>query len=250
MKKFTLIFLALVMCVAALAIGVAAANPYATDCPEHDWSAWKTAGKDANGDYIKARSCACGAVEERIEHKFTEVKAKAPTCTSDGNTAYRVCECGYMETMSGMATNIKNVTLLATEHDLETVAAKAATCAEDGNIEYKKCKNCDWMETANGMATNAKAVILVVDHELVKVEAKAPTATENGNIAYSYCKNCDYMCTPEGMNTNQKAVILPATGEPTNPDTGDSGNAIFFVVALVAVVALGAAAVSFKKREN
>ncbi len=195
-------------------------------------------------------------------HDLVAVAAKEATCTADGNIAYSYCKnCDWMQTEAGMATNVKAV-VLTKDHELVAVAAKEATCTADGNIAYSYCKNCDYMVTEAGMNTNAKAVILTKDHDLVKVDYKAPTATENGNIAYSYCKNCDYMVTEAGMNTNAKAVILPATGEPavtdptpgtTEPDeskpTGDNGT-IFFVVVIVAVAALGAAALSFKKRED
>ena len=136
-------------------------------------------------------------------------------------------------------------------HTMNHVEAKPATCTENGNIEYWYCSACDWVEVAGGVASNLKAVVLPIVHNIEHVAAKAATATENGNIEYWYCKDCGYawldeLCT---KNTNLKAVILPATGEePTNPKTGD--NAIFFVVALVAVATLGVAAVSFKKREN
>ncbi len=195
-------------------------------------------------------------------HDLVKVEAKEATCAADGNIAYYYCtKCDWMQTEAGMATNAKAV-VLTKDHELVAVAAKEATCAVDGNIAYSYCKNCDYMVTEAGMNTNAKAVILTKDHDLVKVDYKAPTATENGNIAYSYCKNCDYMVTEAGMNTNAKAVILPATGEPattdptpgtTEPDeskpTGDNGT-IFFVVVIVAVAALGASALSFKKRED
>ena len=77
------------------------------------------------------------------------------------------------------------------------------------------------------------------------------TATENGMNEYWYCAGCDCFFTDaEGKyNIAYLSLTIPATGEtPVNPETGD--NAIFFVVALVAVSALGVAAVSFKKREN
>ena len=67
---------------------------------------------------------------------------------------------------------------------------------------------------------------------------------------YWYCAGCDCFFTDaEGKyNIAYLSLTIPATGEVVAPDTGD--NAIFFIVALVAVATLGVAAVSFKKREN
>ena len=299
MRKFVSILFALVLCVSAMVVIASAA----TNCPEHDWSAWKTVRIDENGDPVQARSCACGAYEESVvhTHKLVKVAAVAPTCEKEGNIEYSYCSvCDWMETTGGVATNRLSV-ILPAAHDLAHVEAKDSTCLELGNIEYWACKNCDRIEVAGGVLSNIKAVQLpTLDHTIehvaavattcttegnveywyctvcgyawldeartqvtnlqsVKVAeahnvehvaAKAPTATENGNIEYWYCKDCGYawldeLCT---KNTNLKAVILPASGEVQNPDTGD--NAIFFVVALVAVATLGVAAVSFKKREN
>ena len=61
----------------------------------------------------------------------------------------------------------------------------------------------------------------------------------------------DFSCgkaSPENVLPVALVLTIPATGEVVAPDTGD--NAIFFIVALVAVATLGVAAVSFKKREN
>ena len=191
-----------------------------------------------------------------LDHTIEHVAAKAAACEAEGNVEYWYCTvCGYawLDEARTLVTNLQSVKLGAT-HDLVHYEAKAATCLELGNIEYWACKNCDRIEVAGGVLSNIKAVMLpTLAHDIEHVAAKAPTATENGNIEYWYCKVCGYawlddLCT---KNTNLKAVILPATGEPTapsNPDTGD--NAIYFVVALVAVATLGVAAVSFKKREN
>ena len=184
-------------------------------------------------------------------HTLVKVDAKAATCTENGNIEYWYCSaCDWVEVAGGVASNLKAVQTPAA-HSLVKVDAKAATCFELGNIEYWYCSACDWVEVAGGVASNLKAVVLPIVHNIEHVAAKAATATENGNIEHWYCKDCGYawldeLCT---KNTNLKAVVLPATGEePTNPKTGD--NAIFFVVAIVAVATLGVAAVSFKKREN
>ena len=197
------------------------------------------------------------AVVLPVAHELVHVEAKAPTCFEEGNVEYWYCEkCGYawLDELCHLNTNLKSVILPIT-HEIKHVEAKAPTCFEEGNIEYWYCEKCGfaWLDELCQQNTNLKSVILPVSHNVEHVAAVAPTATENGNIEYWYCKDCGYawldeLCT---KNTNLKAVILPATGEPTqpeNPGTGD--NAVFFVVAIVAVATLGVAAVSFKKREN
>lgn len=189
------------------------------------------------------------------EHEIEHVAAKAATCEAEGNVEYWYCKnCGYawLDEARTLVSNLLSVKTPAA-HTWEHHDAKAATCFETGNIAYDLCTVCGTVEVDGGIKSNLLAVILPIVHNVEHVAAVAPTATENGNIEYWYCKDCGYawldeLCT---KNTNLKAVILPATGEttePTNPDTGD--NAIFFVVALVAVATLGVAAVSFKKREN
>ncbi len=216
-------------------------------CSECDWV------EVAGGVASNPKAVMLPALEHTIEH----VAAKAASCAEEGNVEYWYCTvCGYawLDEARTLVTNLQSVKLGAA-HTLVKVDAVAATCFEMGNIEYWYCSNCDWVEVAGGVASNLQAVKLPITHNVEHVEAKAPTATENGNIEYWYCKDCGYawldeLCT---KNTNLKAVILPATGETPvdpgqNPETGD--NAIFFVVALVAVATVATAVISFKKREN
>ena len=316
MRKFVSILFALVLCVSAMVVIASAA----TNCPEHDWTAWRTVEKLEDGTIIQERYCACynngenpegkqtNVIKPPHKHELVKTEAVAPTCESEGNIAYWYCagcDC-YFTDAEGKYNTARLSCILPATHDFEHVEAKDATCLELGNIEYWACKNCDRIEVAGGVLSNIKAVQLpTLDHTIehvaavapaceaegnveywyctvcgyawldeartlvtnlqsVKVAeahnvehvaAVAPTATENGNIEYWYCKDCGYawldeLCT---KNTNLKAVILPATGETTtepgeSSDTGD--NAIFFVVALVAVASIGVVAVTSKKREN
>ncbi len=184
-----------------------------------------------------------------------------PTATETGMEEYWYCagcDCYFTDAEGKM--NIARLSLVIPAlndsehiHELVYTAAVAATCETEGNLEYWYCAGCDcYFTDAEGKMNIARlSLILPVDHTIEHVEAKAPTATENGNIEYWYCKDCGYAWLDEYCikNTNLKAVILPATGEtPINPDTGD--NAIFFIVALVAVATVGVAVISFKKREN
>ena len=210
MRKFTTIFMAVVLCIAALTVFAFAA----TDCSkgDHDWSAWNLV-KIENGTKYYERTCACGTVEPQTKsehtHKLVAVEAVAPTCEEFGNIAYSYCEyCDWMQAEGGVATNAQAVKLAPT-HKLVAVEAKEATCEEFGNIAYWYCENCDWVEVEGGVASNRQAVKLAPAHSLVAVEAKASTCFELGNIAYWYCSNCDWVEVEGGVASNLKAVKLP-----------------------------------------
>ena len=236
---------------------------------EHVAAVANTCSTEGNVEYYYCTVCGYAWLDEArtqvtnllsvklpAAHALVKVDAKAATCLELGNIEYWYCTaCDWVETEGGLASNLKAVMLPTLDHTIEHVAAKAAGCENEGNVEYWYCTVCGyaWLDEAKTLVTNLQSVKLAVAHNIEHVAAKAPTATENGNIEYWYCKDCGYAWLDELCikNTNLKAVILPATGEvtePSNPETGD--NAIFFVVALVAVATLGVAAVSFKKREN
>lgn len=249
MRKFTSIFVAVVLCLAAFAVVVSADI---TDCEEgnHDWSAWRTV-KCENGTFYQERTCACEATETQEIHQceYVNVKAVAATCETDGNVAYKYCKyCNSMFDAEGNATTAEAVvipaghklveveakaatceedgnvaysyctecdyvsvenTVIPAAHKLVHVEAKAATCEENGNIEYWYCENCDWVEVAGGMASNPLAVQTPAAHKLVQVDAKAATCYENGNILYWYCENCDWVEVEGGLASNLLAVQLP-----------------------------------------
>lgn len=77
-------------------------------------------------------------------HELTEVKAKAATCTENGNTAYWSCECGmYFSDANGTKAIEKDSWVIkATGHKLTAHAAKAPNCTDAGNTAYWSCSNC------------------------------------------------------------------------------------------------------------
>ena len=178
----------------------------------------------------------------------------AEACHVAGSAEYWYCvkcEAVYADAAGTQLTNRKN---LATEAVIELVHHEAiAPCHANGYLEYWYCPKCDnyFADAAATQQTNIKN--LTVEGDLSKLEyhaAVAATATANGMQEYWYCAGCDCFFTDaEGKyNIAYLSLTIPATGEVVAPDTGD--NAIFFIVALVAVATLGVAAVSFKKREN
>ena len=178
----------------------------------------------------------------------------AEACHVAGSAEYWYCpecEAVYADAEGTQLTNRKN---LATEAVIELVHHEAiAPCHANGYLEYWYCPKCDnyFADAAATQQTNIKN--LTVEGDLSKLEyhaAVAATATANGMQEYWYCAGCDCFFTDaEGKyNIAYLSLTIPATGEDVAPDTGD--NAIFFIVALVAVATLGVAAVSFKKREN
>ena len=178
----------------------------------------------------------------------------AEACHVAGSAEYWYCvkcEAVYADAAGTQLTNRKN---LATEAVIELVHHEAiAPCHANGYLEYWYCPKCDnyFADAAATQQTNIKN--LTVEGDLSKLEyhaAVAATATANGMQEYWYCAGCDCFFTDaEGKyNIAYLSLTIPATGEVVAPDTGD--NAIFFIVALVAVATLGVAAVSFKRREN
>ncbi len=195
----------------------------------------------------------------KLEHH----EAVAPTATENGMQEYWYCagcDCFFTDAEGKMNIAYLSLTIPATGepghvHNLEYTAA-VPSCHNNGMAEYWYCAGCDCFFTDAEGKYNIAYLSLTTLGDLSKLEyhaAVAPTATENGMQEYWYCAGCDCFFTDaEGKyNIAYLSLTIPATGETPvvpNPSTGD--NAIFFIVALVAVATLGVAAVSFKKREN
>ena len=212
MRKFVSILFALVLCVSAMVVIASAA----TNCPEHDWTAWKTV-RIENGDKVQERYCACGAIDTKVDHthKLTKTAAVAPTCTTEGNVDYWYCAgCdNYFADAEGKYNVARLSCMLPATHDLQHVEAKDATCLELGNIEYWACKNCDRIEVAGGVLSNIKAVQLpTLDHTIEHVAAKAAGCETEGNVEYWYCTVCGYAWLDEARTlvSNLQSVKLGA----------------------------------------
>ncbi len=168
--------------------------PASEEAPhEHSWT--DVAGKDATcteDGYTAHKVCECGEKQgyEVVPagHKLVDVEGKAATCTEDGYTAYKACSnCDYTE----------GKTVLPAGHALVDAEGKAATCTEDGYTAYKACSNCDYTEGKT---------VLPAGHKLVDVEGKAATCTEAGYTAHKACSNCDYTEGKEVIAAGHKLV--------------------------------------------
>ena len=244
MRKFTTIFVAVVLCLAAFAVCASAAE---TNCDlgQHDWSAWITVDKNADGSLHQIRKCACGVEEPRDFHEECEefevvIPSVAPTCTESGLTEGKKCSiCGAIHveqevipalghtevavlgtaatcTTSGVTDGVKcsvcDVVITAQDvipalgHTEEVIPAVPATCLDAGLTEGKKCSVC-------GEIIVVQEVVEPIAHTVEHVaEATAICGSgENGNIEYWTCTVCGYAWLDEActLNTNLLSVVVP-----------------------------------------
>ncbi len=146
----------------------------------------------------------CGEIYETREidangHSFTGVTGyNVPTCTEEGNEAYKSCSvCNLYfseneETDSENGKALAEFILPANGHTTQYVAANAPTCTENGNIEYYTCANCDLLfSDADGKNVITDIAIGATGHDNTGewVETTAPKCEEKG-VETLYCKTC------------------------------------------------------------
>ena len=231
---------------------------------------------DCDGYFTDAAGTAITNIKNlTVEGDLSKLQYTAkvePTATENGMNEYWYCEgcdCYFTDAEGKYNIAYLSLTIPATGepehvHTLEYFAEVPA-CHNNGMAEYWYCAGCDCYFTDAEGKYNIARLSLTTLGDLSKLQYTAkvePTATENGMNEYWYCEGCDCFFTDaEGKyNIAYLSLTIPATGETTEPETPDTpnvpeapqtgDNAIFFVVALVAVAALGVAVVSFKKREN
>jgi len=222
MRKFTTIFVAVVLCLAALAVCASAAEW--TDCPlngdgQHDWTAWRTV--DNTG--LQKRTCACGAEDTRMPepehvHNIAYVPA-AEACHVEGTAEYwyctdPTCEAVYADEALTQLTNRKNLAI-APDAELAYVPA-AEACHVAGTAEYWYCPECDavYADAEGTQLTNRKNLEIPADCELAYVPA-AEACHVAGISEYWYCPECDAVyADAEGTQlTNRKNLEIPADTE-------------------------------------
>lgn len=188
----------------------------------HAYGAWTvTTAATCTTAGEKVRTCIydCGLTDTKvltaIGHVPVAVKAKAATCTADGNTvgkkcvlcdeitegcevipatghAYAVastvaptCEAqGYNVYRCANCTSSYNDDYVdATGHTEETIAAVESTCTALGKTEGTKCSVC-------GKVLVKPETVAKKDHTKVEYGAVAPTCTESGMKAGTKCSVC------------------------------------------------------------
>ena len=181
-----------------------------------------------------------------MKHDLTHVKAKAATCTEDGNVEYYECKdadclittggCGKKYSDKYGLNEIDDVTIHATGHHTEKVGAKDPTCTEEGNTEYWKCSVCGHLFKDQQASEEIKAsdtVIAALGHDPKHIEAKDPTYLKDGNKEHYECqrdgchkKFWDAECKNEAPD---KEIIEPALGAAVLDEEASVGNLIYKV---------------------
>ena len=174
---------------------------------------------DANSETAKAVELSETVIS--ASHKLTKVKAKAATCTENGNIEYWTCEhCKkYFLSDDTNPETAKAVeqseTVIPASHKLTKMDAKDATCTESGNKEYWTCEHCgkyflsDDTNPATAKAVELSETVIPASHKLTKVEAKDATCAENGNIEHWTCEHCGkYFLSDDSNPETAKAVEL------------------------------------------
>ena len=141
---------------------------YSVVSPKETTTAYK------RGARVYSITTAPASEEAPHEHSWTDVAGKDATCTEDGYTAHKVCECGEKQ----------GYEVVAAGHKLVDVAGKDATCTEAGYSAHKACSNCDYVEGKE---------VVAAGHKLVDVAGKDATCTEDGYTAHKACSNCDHV---------------------------------------------------------
>lgn len=197
----------------------------------HDWDDWKVVKEATDTEAgTEQRVCRHDATHKETrdippvghEHQLSNVDAKEPTCTEDGNIEYWVCNrgenpCGlyFGDSAARKRINQSDTVIPATGHDWsewETVTPASET--EEG-LERRTCtkEGCGAAEERNIPKTTHV-------HKPVFVPGITPTCTTPGNMAYYCCEECGwYFLSPAHPGTTWIApedVVLPI-----DPDAHD-----------------------------
>ena len=171
------------------ALGHTASGTWGKDANYH-WNVCSRCG--AKGDlvahsYDSAGKCTvCGySKEESHVHSshLTRVPAKAATCTTPGNTAYYVCDCGTWFTDVTCTTPItdqQSVVIPATGHVDQDNNGRCDVCKErlDNTVEYQVTEGGEatWLNTSNqGMVFRSNAEYAKFDR--IEVDGATVTAS-------------------------------------------------------------------------
>ena len=167
-------------------------------------------------------------------HSMTEHAAIAPTCTTDGNSAWWSCSvCGKYFSDENGENEITEGSWFdpATGHSMVEHAAVAPTCTADGNTAYWSCSACRkyFLDTngENEIAENSWLIASLGGHTLTFHAAVPESDTEAGNTAYWSCSACGkYFSDEDGTQEIPKnswilsAYYLDASGDLQKRSSG------------------------------
>ncbi|MBD5150215.1 MAG: hypothetical protein HDT18_07590, partial [Oscillibacter sp.] len=192
------------------------------------WTYFATASKsatceDEGYDVYRSIYGELKVTVKALGHDLTEVAAKEPTCTEDGNVRYYVCNTCGKYFIGTREVTAEDVVLNKTGHDLTEVAAKEPTCTENGNVRYYVCETCGKFFIGTREVT-AEDVVLnktghdygnatctkpatcsrcgnttgaALGHTVVIDNAVAPTCTASGLTEGSHCSVCGETIVPQ-----------------------------------------------------
>ena len=141
------------------------------------------------------------------EHDMTHIKAKAPTCTEEGNLEYWICsyEDGvYYKNEAGTEkyASYDEIKIRATGHTKENIPGKSATCTESGLTEGKKCSVC-------GEILVAQEVIKAKGHIYVLVDEVPATYDNDGVKAHYICSECNKLFDLDKNEVAADELVIP-----------------------------------------
>ncbi len=153
----------------------------------------------------------------------TDVEA---TCSKTGSRSRHCLRCDDK-------TDVEDIPMKDHEWDSDFTVDKEATCTENG-FKSIHCKNCD--------ATKDVTKTELKEHDFKWIIDKEATATEAGS-KHEECAVCGF---------KKEATVIPATGSNTagNIKTGDSSNALPYILVIAAVSALVIAGAIMLKRKK
>lgn len=131
------------------------------------------------------------------EHNLTEVSAVEPTCTTDGRSAYYVCdgcELVFADAEGKTEIDVAETVKPKLNHDLQHHAADSATCTKPGNIEYWECSRGDGKFSDAEGKNPVENVETTKDHTWGETGHHAqvdPTTESEGVKEYWHCSECN-----------------------------------------------------------
>ena len=246
------------------ALGHTASGTWGKDANYH-WNVCSRCG--AKGDlvahsYDSAGKCTvCGySKEESHVHSshLTRVPAKAATCTTDGNTAYYVCDCGAWFTDVTCTTPItdqQSVVIPATGHVDQNNDGRCDVCKQrlDNTVEYQVTEGGEatWLNTSNqGMVFRSNAEYAKFDRievDNAAVDASNYSVSEGSTVielSASYLKRLSLghhtlsIVSKDGVASTGFTVKQGAT-------SARSGNGPWGIILLLTVIVAIAIPVTF-----